>query len=365
MRRRRKIVMWVAVVFSLSETVCFAVQIFVPPMSDIAQGASTIVGGTIEVGESQEAAIVVDEVFKGQCKSGKRIVLTLKDDVMDFSLGDFLSPYRGQRIITLGHYDEATQILELPWSISTVLPYGYKANEFPAETYGQCKAFIESILMYQEMGRGNKDVLTNKLLEDIGIPDKRCAVLCFSGHMLSVALDDKELERELMAVFMAEIATPRPEDPNGIVEPCVVNNITRLMPLLPPSICASYLANVSAIKEHPRAQLALTHARSVLTIRRMAKPTEIETPEQLQIALRKKLRPLRVFDANKAMRLFDSPNQRLKDAAEKVVGMALGDSVKPDASVQDKKAFWQKRLEANIERLSEEDRSLVRRAGVK
>ena len=327
-----------------------AFRITVPHVSRVVHEAGAIVGGVVDFDESDKPVIIVDEVFKGDLSPGGRIGLRLKHTYSGVSLRKFLMPYRGQRVIVLGHYNEAMQVLELPWLISTIWPYGYKAGEFPSETYAECKEFIVSMLMYETMAV-DKEVLISKLLDDIRVPDKRCAVLCFSYDMLSAALDDKELERGLLAVFMTEIAAPSPTDPNGVVEACVVNNVANLMPVLPASICATYLANVSTQKGHSRAQLAFTRARTILTIRRMIERTEVKTPVQLKVALREKLGPLRVLDAKKAMRLFDSPNPRLKQAAERVVGLALGVNEKPDASVEDRKAFWEKKIQEKEDKL--------------
>ena len=77
----------------------------------------------------------------------------------------------------------------------------------------------------------------------------------------------------------------------------------------------------------------------------MIDKNEVKTPAQLQVVLSEKLGRLRVLDARKAMRLFDSPTPRLKQAAESVVRMALRDTEKPDASVKDRKAFWERKIQ--------------------
>ena len=47
----------------------------------------------------------------------------------------------------------------------------------------------------------------------------------------------------------------------------------------------------------------------------------------------------------KALKIYDSKNQRLRQSADKIIMLALRDEEKPGDSIKDKKAFWQRKIQ--------------------
>lgn len=323
-------------------TVSHAFVIAVPHDANMVQQANLIVSGVIDFDDANEPVISVDKIFKGDFNINENLGLKLEKPIWAFSLGGFLKPYHGKKVIVLGKYNKPEKILVLPWYVGSIWPYGTKGQKesyFPSETYKECEEFLIALLAYREMGKKDKDTLIGKLLDDVNLPGKRCAVLSYSGEMLSKALGDKELEKQFYAALLAEVVT------NNFTDPCTVNNVAYLSPRMPPSICATYFLNVSKQKNNKSSKLAFSRAKSILRIRRMIKKGEVKNPAQLESVMKEKLGPLELMDAKKALKIYDSKNQRLRQSADKIIMLALRDEEKPGDSIKDKKAFWQRKIQ--------------------
>jgi len=323
-------------------TVSNATIILGPLDANMVQQANLIVSGVIDFDDANEPIISVDKVFKGNLNINESVGLKLEKPIWAFSLGDFLKPYLGEQVIVLGKYNEPEKVLVLPWWVGSIWPYGTKGQKesyFPSETYKECEEFLLALLAYREMGKKDKDTLIGKLLDDVNLPGKRCAVLSYSGEMLSKALGDKELEKQFYAALLAEVVI------NNSTDPCTVNNVAYLSPRMPPSICATYFLNVSKQKNNKSSKLAFSRAKSILRIRRMIKKGEVKNPAQLESVMKEKLGPLELMDAKEALKIYDSKNQRLRQSADKIIRLALRDEEEPGDSIKDKKAFWQRKIQ--------------------
>ena len=317
-----------------------AFEIIVPPDANIVQKADLIISGIIGFNDANEPLIKIEQVYKGDVNGSENVRLKLKDAIFRFSLPDYLKPYQGKQVIVLGKYDQTNQTLILPWWVASIWPYRPHGNEilFPPETYKDSEDFLVAMVEYIELGGKDKDLLINKLLDDVNLPSKRYAVLGYSREILPKLLNDIPFTEQFCAALMAEIVS------NNITDPYTVNNVAFIYGLMPPSVCARYLIEASFREENVKSELAFNRAKNIL-IRDFNEKKKIKTPKELEAIFIQKQFSLEMSDAIKALKMFDSINQRLRQSADKVLGIILKDSAKPDESVRDKKEYWQQKIE--------------------
>lgn len=118
-------------------TVSHAFVIAVPHDANMVQQANLIVSGVIDFDDANEPVISVDKIFKGDFNINENLGLKLEKPIWAFSLGGFLKPYHGKKVIVLGKYNKPEKILVLPWYVGSIWPYGTKGQKesyFPSET---------------------------------------------------------------------------------------------------------------------------------------------------------------------------------------------------------------------------------------
>jgi len=316
----------------------------VPSDTDIVQQADLIIGGVVGFSDTNEPIIIVKKVFKGNFPINERIRLAFeKTTTFPFSLTNYLKPYYNKQVIVLGKYNSASKTLLLPWLVASIWPYQPHGKEIliPPDNYKDSEDFLVAMLEYIELGKKDKDLLINKLLDDVNSPSKRYAVLGYSIDILPKVLNDTLLTEQVCASLLADIVS------NDVNDPYTVNNVA-MIHYMPPSVWGRYLIEASFCEENAQSELAFKRARNILT-RNHEEAKKIKTPQELEAIFKQKEFSLKMADAHNLLKMFDSNNQRLRQSANKVLGIILKDSAKPDESVTDKKAYWRKVIQQQKE----------------
>jgi len=238
-------------------------------------------------------------------------------------------------VIVLGDFDESDKKLVLTWAASSVWPYGRKGQteiQFLATNYQECEDFLVNYLSYQETGEKDKNLLIEKLLDDIHSSEKRSAVLSYCNEMLSEVMGNEESRKQVITALLAEIIT------NKYYDLCTVNNVGYL-PSIPRSIGATYMLDVARQKEHKRSEYAFIRARVLLGIRK----EEVKDLSQLELIMEDKFEKLRISDAKTLLNTYESENQYIRSYAGKIMKLIFSDIKEPDISIEDTKVFWQER----------------------
>ena len=340
-------------VFSLAASITWATTTVFPLPAEMVAQADFIVEGRLTV-HDDAVALEIDEIMKGTSSKRTKLALISEHSILDFSLSRVARRRGSETVIVLGRLDEQTGTLVLPWMDASIWPREATTVADGPLTLESARALVTGLDRLRKVAEQGSDQLVADLVSGMEAPESRLVVLGFVESRLDEFVREPEQHHALLLVMGAQLTEDRPMDV------ATVSSVARISNLLPPSAALNYLME-AARSENPRvAQQAYQRARSILSARRLIEPNEAREIHDLAtmgaIVVRE-LPSLRIEDAKKALKIFDSTGEELRLRASDVVAIMLGEP-RPHSAPSDLEAarsFWTAKIDSAQAELHETD----------
>jgi len=306
-------------------------------------GSDVIFVGRLSV-ENGAPVAIREQVLKGNPPAGAIALIDPSEGgFLAFNLGSLVGAAQGSSTLLLGELDRETGGLRLKWLFASLWPQGYQPTTFPSDTLAKNTAFVERVLGYSKLAR-DPDALAVMLHADItGRSDHPPhAALAY----LEVALErdlGEPLPMLMRALGAAAVAG------NRSLDPAAIEQLVTLAPVLPASITAPLLLDLSTRAQETTATL-LRNALWPMLSARGAQVGPQSGAAALERALASLLPALRRADANRALAAYDTGLAHFQsDFGDLILTAILGQSPgQPLAglSPSESREVWKKEIAA-------------------
>lgn len=292
-------------------------ELAVPTASDMVARAELVLEGRF-VGNEGNLRFRPSRAIKGDLGSRRPLRFGAAQETSWQTLDSFVASIKRQPCIVLAERADGRNSLNLPWAQYSIWPQGHDTDEFPGEDLSETREFVVALAGYESAGRADVDGMISLLLND-ATTDRRYAAVAFLSSGLENVVDDRELRRAIVIAVGSKVM--RQGDPDK----WTLQGIANLSPHLPAGLAARYLLDgARTVEDSDAARIALSRARAVLLARKMIDRSVASQDERsLRAAYAGNENSLRILDANAALPLLDSSNERIRAEAEATLQSVL------------------------------------------